>query len=244
MKGGRHVLKLNDLYDGATFLRDWWKTVKSNFAEISQAHNALEEALGEESTQRESGDNALSARINSEESARKNADNNIRQSITEKAAQLQSDISTETTSRKNADAQLSTQISAETAARQNADRNLKSNIDTLTGKAHTHENAAVLSGISVEDVAAWRDRTDYDKDNGIMIGYLLDMLIGQVRDMKELYGAAGVTLYDGGIFEDEYVENSALDGGEFNSDELEPFDCSEFGTNIVANAAVLDGGRY
>lgn len=88
-------MKLNlnfDLYKGTTRLKQWWKEVKTHFAEVQEAHNALEDAVAAESgklsteiTQRTNADIALSDRINAEENTRSSADASLGQRITTEA---------------------------------------------------------------------------------------------------------------------------------------------------------------
>ena len=98
------MLKLNfALYNGATLLRDWWKQVMAHFTEVQNAHNALDERLGEESERLEglisaeesarvSGDNVLSGRINTEKSERESADSALSQTISAKETELRQSI--------------------------------------------------------------------------------------------------------------------------------------------------------
>lgn len=262
------MLKLNfALYSGGTLLRDWWKQVKTHFTEVQDAHNALETKLGEESerldaaiaaegTARQNGDNALSERINSEKSDRESADSALRQSIADKTAELSKSISDKATElyeavkdeakdRASAVASLTAQISAEAAARQNADTRLGNRTDALEGKAHTHENAAVLNGITEDDVAAWRDKTDFDTENKLMIAYLFELLKGYSADLSAMYGAAGVALYDGGFIDgSESEENIILDGGDFEEADTAALDFGAFEGSALALSQVLDGGQY
>lgn len=262
------MLKLNfALYSSATLLRDWWKQVKAHFTEVQDAHNALETRLGEESerldaaiaaesTARQNGDSALSSRINSEKQGRESADSVLRQSIADKTAELSKSISDKATElyeaikdeakdRANADAQLTAQLSAEATARQNADGRLENRIGALEGKSHTHENADVLGGITADDVAAWRDKTDFDTENKLMIAYLFELLKGYSTDLNAMYGAAGVTLYDGGFAEDSDTDEVIIiDGGDFEEADTAALDFGTFEESALALSQVLDGGRY
>lgn len=122
-------------------------------------------------------------------------------------------------------------INAEVSARQSADNALSSRVTTLEDKAHTHGNKDVIDGITADDIEKWNSSKDVD---------VSETIFGILDEINLLYNIIGVTSYDGGIF-GMTQDGAALDGGDFENEPEESFDCGGFEPLAIA---VVDGGQY
>lgn len=268
-------MKLNldfSLYKGTTRLKQWWKAVKANFEAVQTAHNGLEDTVAAEKmrldteiTQRTNADIALSDRINTEESTRESADSALSGRITAEVAareeadsDLQSKLNTEKANRISADSGLDTKITEEKTVRASADNALSGRVTVVEGKAHTHTNKSVLDGITAERVNVWDSITEQvtqtQLDEAISaeaaerksaFEYLQEICFGLLDEFKNIYGAIGVTVYDGGYFTQKQ-NGIALDGGDFTDEIMGTVDCGGFEPyRLTAEVgAVVDGGNY
>ena len=110
-------------------------------------------------------------------------------------------------------------------------------IKTVEKKAHTHDNMETLNSITAERVAKW----DSDVEFAEFREYIQDIIFGFTDEFQRVYGAMGVTVYDGGIF--GMVQSEiALDGGGFADEITGNVDCGGF-EPITAEVAVVDGGE-
>lgn len=73
--------------------------------------------------------------------------------------------------------------------------------------------------------------------------YLEDMCFSITDEFQRFYNALGITVYDGGIFGMEQ-NDTALDGGNFDGEPEESFDCGGFEPITEGIGAVLDGGTF
>ncbi|MGN0107135.1 MAG: hypothetical protein ACI4A5_05520 [Hominilimicola sp.] len=219
----------------------------------TNADTVLQKKITEEASARANADTVLDGRITEEASARENADNI-----------LQQNIDAEKTDRNNAYGELQQKIIAESSARTNADRALDVRVTAVEEKAHTHANKTVIDGITAADIAAWDgikeqvSKTQLDEaikaekterteaDNSITAGldavqtYFAELCYDFLDEFQRVYGAIGVTVYDGGIFGMEQ-NNIALDGGYFDDEITATVDCGAF---MTESEAVVDGGKY
>lgn len=268
-------MKLNldfSLYKGKTRLRHWWPKVMEHFTQVQTAHNALEDTVAAEKTrldteitQRTNADIALSDRINSEADTRANADTALSGRITVEAASresadnnLQQKLDAEISNRKSADSVLHTKLNTETSARTMADNALSGRVSALEGKSHTHTNKSVLDGITAERVNEWDSiteqvtQTQLDEaisaeaaERKLLFEYLQELCFSFSDEFKNIYGAIGVNVYDGGIFGQEQ-NDIALDGGDFTDEIMGTVDCGGFEPFMITSEveAVVDGGNY
>lgn len=241
-------LSLNfDLYKGKTALKQWWGEVKNHFTQVQMAHNDLEDTvvaerakLSTEITQRANADIALSNRING-------MIKNEAGALAEADAEILEKIIAETAARKEADNALGEEIGGEANARETADTELTARIELVEYKAHMHANKSVLDGIDAERVSIWDSiKTQVTAAQlDALRAYFDELCFGFSDEIKRIYDAMGVTLYDGGMF-GMMQEDTPLDGGSFADTELNLFDCGGFGKyGITAEVgAVVDGGQY
>ncbi|MCC8170144.1 MAG: pyocin knob domain-containing protein [Oscillospiraceae bacterium] len=213
------------------------------------AHEAadatLQNNIDAEAEAREAADTALQSNIDAEAEARESADTTLQSNITAETtarksadATLQTNINTEATTRKSADTTLQSNIDAEATARKSADSAMSADIEALQELSHTHENKSVLDSITGERVEIWDSNVDFAEYKE----YANEIFAGMMRELQNLYAAIGVTLFDGGLFGEEYL-GASLDGGYFTDTDLVDFDCGGFDTVAVSTASV-DGGTY
>ena len=112
-------------------------------------------------------------------------------------------------------------------------------IKTVEKKAHTHDNMETLNSITAECVAKW----DSDVEFAEFREYIQDIIFGFTDEFQRVYGAMGVTVYDGGIFGMEQSD-IALDGGDFTEETTGNVDCGGFEPLTAEVSAVVDGGEY
>lgn len=163
-------------------------------------------------------DNELRDSIDDEIAARTGGDSDLQRNFNEEVSNLQS-----------ADNTLQRNIDSEAYARTVADNALSERVTVIEGKAHTHANKAVLDGITETDIANWNGIKEQVTQTQLdaVKAYLEDMCFGFSDEFQRIYNAIGVTVYDGGIFGMEQ-NDIPLDGGSFEDDSLEAFDCGEF----------------
>lgn len=219
------MLKLNfDLYAGSVKLKDWWKQVKENFTDTQEAHNALEAALDAERQARLSKEQEIAADIDAERQGREDGDAAVVQLLSDETEKVYAAIDRDR------------QRCAE------ANNDAKVRLQKLENAAHSHPNAALLNGITADDIASWRAKSDTGEENRGNIAYILELLEGYEHEIGSLHSATGVTVYNGGFFygADTSGEAVILDGG--GIDEADEFvtDCGDF----EKNSAMLDGGRF
>lgn len=160
---------------------------------------------------------------------------------------LQQNINTEALARQTADTALQQNINSEVAARQEADNALSERAAALEGKAHTHPNAEVLDGITAADVEKWdgiKEQVTQEQLDAA-IAYFEEIGFSLSAQFAMLMTALGVVVYDGGWFGEEQ-DGVSLDGGAFEDENLDLFDCGGFeplSIGITTNA-VTDGGTY
>lgn len=254
-------MNLNFDFNGLTRLKNWWRIVKENFETIQTAHNDLntvvtaeKEKLSTEITHRTNADAALSNRINAEANTRSGADTALGTSINNEVAArqsadttLQQNINAEASARQTEDSALRQAITAEEGTRESADNALSERTETLEGKAHTHPNAEVLDGITADDVENWNGIKEQvtQKQLDAAIAYFEEIGFSLSAQFTMLLTALGVVVYNGGWFGEEQ-DGVSLDGGAFEDENLELFDCGGFeplSIGITTNA-VTDGGTY
>lgn len=251
-------MKLDFGYDGKTRLKKWWTQVRENFLTIQTEHNDLDAVVAEEkeklkteTTQRSNANMALSNRINSEANTRFNADTALGNRIDAEASSrqaadtaLQQKINSETSARSSADNTLDKKITDAAAESKNADNALSERVMAVEGKAHTHINAEVLDGISESDIEHWNGILEQVTQTQLdaAIAYFEEIGFSLTAQLAMLMNALGVTVYDGGYFNQAQTD-AALDGGAFQDTDLTLFDCGGF-EPITVSAAVIDGGSY
>lgn len=167
--------------------------------------------------------------------------------LAEADAEILEKIIAETAARKEADNALGEEIGGEANARETADTELTARIELVEYKAHMHANKSVLDGIDAERVSIWDSiKTQVTAAQlDALRAYFDELCFGFSDEIKRIYDAMGVTLYDGGMF-GMMQEDTPLDGGSFADTELNLFDCGGFGKyGITAEVgAVVDGGQY
>lgn len=116
-------------------------------------------------------------------------------------------------------------IEAETAARLKLDERLSTVEDT----SHTHDNKNVIDDITVEDIENWNNIKEQVAQEQLdaVKEYFDELCFGFTDEFQRIYGAIGVTVYDGGIFGMEQSE-IALDGGDFAEETTGNVDCGGF----------------
>lgn len=186
----------------------------------------------------EAGSKAAEAadRLNTEIAERKAAD-----------IGLDAKIADEVTSRKSGDNALENALNIEIAAREAEDTILKERVNSLEDKAHVHTNKPVLDGITDERVTAWdgiKEQVTKSELNTVT-AYLEEICFGLANELKNIYGALGVTVYDGGMFGEEQ-NDIMLDGGGFNENVTVITDCGGFEPLRITTetGTVVDGGTF
>lgn len=180
------------------------------------------------------------------------------------AAAVQSNLNSEISARQSADSTLQTNINTEVSARKSADTALDTRVTAVEETSHTHANKSVIDGITADDVENWNGITEQvtqtqldaaiaaeaeerdAADNGIIESlseheaYADELFYGLLEELLLLRNLIGVTSYDGGIF-GMAQDGAALNGGDFDSEIEEGFDCGGFEPLATA---VVDGGQY
>lgn len=138
---------------------------------------------------------------------------------------------------------LDEEITDERKARTEEDNRLQSQIGELTELIAEEKNK--LSGEIVERKAA--DETA-KKVSAEHAAYALQMFAGITAELKKMYEAIGVRIYDGGMFGMAYT-NGALDGGAFEDETDAVIDCGGFepikiSVETAAVGTRIDCGAY
>lgn len=111
----------------------------------------------------------------------------------------------------------------------NAREMLENVVNTLQTLAHKHSNKNVLDTITEDRVAIWDKVKDLDKyfDYIDFKAFVEEIVYAYTNELQNLYTAIGITSYDGGIFGMEQ-SGAELDGGNFDSEPENSFDCGDF----------------
>lgn len=246
-------MKLNFNFSGKTLLKDWWGIVRDNFLAVQNGHNSLKTELDNEVKERQSGDSSLNTAINNEANTRQKADEANAKAISDERearvsedAKLRGSINTEIRERSSAQKELERSINGEITRSKAADTDMQSSIAGLQENAHTHSNKSVIDAITADDVDNWNGiksqvtKTELDAatEHFEEIGFSLS------AQFAILMNALGIVVYDGGWF-GEKQEGVSLDGGAFEDENLDLFDCGGFEPiSIGTTNAVTDGGTY
>lgn len=217
--------------------------INSEASARASADTELGERIDSEASARSSADMALDGRINSEVSARASAD-----------AALDGRINSEASARSSADTTLAQNINSEISARESADEAIGGRIDEIKLRleafnvnAHSHANKEVLDSITEDDVEKWNGiKTQVSaKELNEAVEYLEEISFGLETQLELFLNAVGVITYNGGRFVMEQNE-TALDGGELDSEQSETIDCGDFSPLCItlADSAIIKGGEY
>lgn len=183
--------------------------------DVNEIFSDIREGISAETSSRQQADDNLQNNINTEKSERETADTSLR-----------NEINTEASSRQSGDNALHQAINAEKTERKATDAELDDRLSEVEEQAHTHDNKAILDGISEEDIKKW------DKEDNIS-RYMNNMFFGIVNQLHDIYTAIGINHYDGGLFGMEYG-GRILDGGSFAAAEIRiTVDCGDFGNRSV-----------
>lgn len=129
----------------------------------------------------------------------------------------------------------------------NAREMLENVVNTLQILAHKHSNKNVLDTITEDRVAIWDKVKDLDKyfDYIDFKAFVEEIVYAYTNELQNLYTAIGITSYDGGIFGMEQ-SGAELDGGNFDSEPENSFDCGDFNPlELTAQVtSVIDCGTY
>ena len=197
----------------------------------AMADRELGERIDAEKAEREAADTEFTKSLDAEITNRQNGDEN-----------LQNQITKEQQDRTDADAALGERINEEKTSREAADSALSERVSVVEKKAHTHENMDILDGIDADRVRKW----DEGSEGEITLGEYLEHLAEAERQFGLLWGALGMTVYDGGWFGMEQLD-APLDGGLFEDTEFTELDCGGFEPYVVPSGGigtVVDGGTY
>lgn len=145
------------------------------------------------------------------------------------ASVAQANIEAETAARLSFDNDLQTRLSTENTERITADNILDERLATVEDTSHTHDNKNVIDGITVEDIENWNNIKEQVAQEQLdaVKEYFDELCFGFTDEFQRIYGAIGVTVYDGGIFGMEQSE-IALDGGDFAEETTGNVDCGGF----------------
>ena len=190
--------------------------------EVSTRQNAdttLQRNIDSEASARKSADSALDGRVKTvEEKAHAHANKTVLDGISSSDVAAWNGIKEQVSK-----TQLDSAIAAEAKNRTDADSALQDNIDA---EAETRADADSAIIALVEQYKS----------------YLEDICFGFLDEFQRVYGAIGITVYDGGIFGMEQSE-IALDGGNFSDEVTGTVDCGEF-EPLTAAITAIDGGEY
>lgn len=111
----------------------------------------------------------------------------------------------------------------------NARGMLENVVNSLQILAHKHSNKNVLDTITEDRVAIWDKVKDLDKyfEYVDFKKFVEEIVYSYNQELQNLYTAIGITLYDGGIFGMEQ-NGLELDGGSFESEPENSYDCGDF----------------
>ena len=194
--------------------------LKAEAEKRDKEYTALDSRIKQEASDREAGDTALGKRIDKEAEDRYAAD-----------TVLGGLIDKEVNDRINGDTALGGRIDA-----------LDGRLETVEGKAHTHDNKDVLDAIDADRVRKWDDGSE----GQITLGEYLEHLAESERQFDMLWELLGMTVYDGGWFGMAQLD-APLDGGDFEGTEFTPLDCGGFEPYVIPSGGigtVVDGGTY
>ena len=124
---------------------------------------------------------------------------------------------------------------------------IRDRVNTLQILAHKHSNKNVLDTITEDRVAIWDKVKDLDKyfDYIDFKAFVEEIVYAYTNELQNLYTAIGITSYDGGVFGMEQL-GTELDGGNFDSEPENSFDCGDFNPLELSAqvTSVIDCGTY